>query len=391
MAAGAGGAGRHRAGGDRRHPGRAEAGRRGAAPTDTSQSCPVIAKRIPKKPEVRDDFSHLGRYIAAAREKGEKLDKFWTVNCDAGGTLADLDTALIEIEATRALKPGASDRTYHLVISFRPDEQDKLSADDLKEIERSFAEALGFGEHQRVAGTHVNTDNFHMHIAFNKIHPRTLRCHTPHRDFFALSKTCRAMEQKYGLQVDRGIDDERHPLTGAARDFEAKTWQQSFESHLLEHKSEILAVIAGATSWQKLHDGLAEYDTQLRKRGAGLAFRQIGGKGAMKASALDRTCSLKGLEDRLGPYRPPAEKAAGKTRPPKRPYRAKPLTRHPGTDRLWRAYRQEKRPGFLGRVLHIRNWKDYLLADAHKDLLALAITRGTSPLHTFRSRAITPP
>lgn len=336
----------------------------------------MIAKRIEKKPDVRDDYSALGRYIAAAKEKGEKLDKFWIVNCDAGTELADLDTALIEIEATRTMKHRIADKTYHLMVSFRPGEAEKLTAEDLKDIERNFAEALGYGEHQRVVGTHINTDNFHMHIAFSKIHPGTLRCHTPRQDFKTLAKTKSAMEQKYGLHVDRGMTDgpDLNPVSGRARDREAKTWQQSFERHLVEHKTEILAVIADATNWQELQAGLADFDTALKKRGAGLVFSQIDGKGRMKASALDRSCSLSALEKRLGPFAPaPAREAPDKAHGPKRPYRAKPLTRHPATDRLWRTYQQRKQSGFLARNLHIRNWKDYLLAEANRDALALAI------------------
>lgn len=134
----------------------------------------MIAKRIDKKPDVRDDYSNLGRYVAAARETGEKLDKFWIVNCDAGTGLGDLDTALIEIEATRTMASADVDnKTYHLVVSLQPGEQAKLSQEDLQDIERHFAEALGFTDHQRVAGTHINTDNFHLHVAFNKVHPVT--------------------------------------------------------------------------------------------------------------------------------------------------------------------------------------------------------------------------
>lgn len=336
----------------------------------------MIPKRIDRKPEVRDDFGQLGRYIAAAKETGEKLDKFWIVKCDAGTDLADLDTALMEIEATRLLKQGIADKTYHLVVSFHPGEEEKLSLDALQDIESNFAQALGYGEHQRVVGTHLNTDNFHMHMAFNKIHPGTGRCHTPRQDFNALAKVARAMELKYGLRVDKGMTDlgtEKNPVSGRARDYEAKTWQQSFERHLVEHKPDILAVISGAGNWPKLHEGLAEYDTVLKKRGAGLIFAQTnGGKGRMKASALDRSCSLAEMEKRLGPYMPPSQEKE-RSRPPKRPYQAKPMTRHPGSNRLWRAYGQQKKPGFLGRILHIRNWKDYLLADAHKDALALAI------------------
>lgn len=335
----------------------------------------MIPVRIDKKPDIADDYSHLGRYIAAAKEKGEKLDKFWIVNCDAGTGLADLDTALIEIEAARTMKPGVDDKTYHLVVSFRPGEEEKLSLEDLQDIERHFAEALGFADHQRVAGTHVNTDNFHMHVAFSKVHPVTGRVHTPYRDYAALSKVARAMEQKYGLQVDRGMECQSR-ISAKARNFEAKTWQQSFESHLQEHKAEILAVVAGARDWRQLHAGLAEFDAEMKKRGAGLVFAQIGGKGAVKASALDRGCSLKSLEERFGPFVPAPEKDPAKAtlRRPQRPYQAKPLTRHPGTERLWRMYRQEKRPGFLGRhIFNLRSWRDYLMADAVKEPMAMVI------------------
>ncbi|SEH66574.1 TraI/MobA(P) family conjugative relaxase [Magnetospirillum fulvum] len=336
----------------------------------------MIAKKIAKKPEIRDDYSHLGRYVAAAREKGEKLDRFWIVGCDAGTDLADLDTALIEIEATRAFNSKLTDRTYHLVVSFHAGEQDKLSLADLQDIERAFAEALGFADHQRVAGTHINTDNFHLHIAYNKIHPETHRCHTPHRDFFTLSKVARAMEQKYGLKVDRGIGAEPNPVSAKARDYEARTWQQSFERHLIDHKAEILAMIGTTNSWAEVHQGLAEYDAEIHKRGVGLVIRRIDGAGAIKASALDRSCSLKNLEQRFGPYQPPGleRDRTRAERPPRKPYLAKPLTRHPATSKLWRTWRQDKPSGFLGRHLfNLRSWRDYLMADAHKDALALAI------------------
>ncbi len=344
----------------------------------------MIAVRIdPDKKDkakpVRDDYTRLGEYIAAAKEKGEKLDKFWIVNCGAGSELADLKTALFEIEAKRFMKPKVKNKTYHLMVSFRPGEREKLSADDLKDIERNFAEALGYTDHQRVVGTHVNTDNFHMHVAYNKIHPVTLKCVTPEKDFFALERVCRAMEKKYGLFVDKGLSNtkEHDKAAQKARRFERQTWQQSFEGHLQEHKAGILAAIGGAKTWRQAHEGLAGFDAGLKKRSAGLVFHHLGDpRRSMKASSLDRSCSLAALEKRLGPFEPAQEIAKVEERwrrVPRRPYTAKPLFHHPGQDQLWRRYQsQQRQPGFLSRNLHIRNWKSYLLADAHKDALALA-------------------
>lgn len=353
----------------------------------------MIAKRIDRKPEVRDDFGNLGRYVAAAREKGEKLDKFWIANCDAGAKLDDLDLALIEIEATRALKPGIADKTYHLVVSFHPGEEDNLSQEALQDIERHFAEALGFGDHQRVIGTHINTDNFHMHMAINKIHPVTGRCHTPRQDFKTLAKVAREMERKYGLVVDKGMTDggtERNPVSRKARDLEAKTWQQSFERHVVEHKAEILKAVKSASTWTDLHRGLEEYGLIMKKHGAGLVVAQLDGKGRMKASALDRSCSLAKMEERIGPYQEPPEKRQGPIKQPRKAYQPKPMTRHPGQGKLWRSYTQTKKPGFLQRALHIRNWKDYLLAEAHKDALALAIVLTYKEAFHMLEEATTP-
>lgn len=348
----------------------------------------MIPKRVQRKPEKADNFTYLAEYIAAAREKGEKLDQLWIVNCDAGSDPDDIKTALYEIEALRTLKPKIKDKTYHLVLSFREGDRQKLTAKDLKDIERTFAEALGYGEHQRVAGTHVNTDHYHMHVAINKVHPKTLLMHSPLHDFKILHDTARAIEQKYGLAVDRGMTDKtpEQELSAAARDLEARSWQQSFEGHLREHKADILAAIGDATTWRDVHEGLRDFDTSLKRHGAGLVFYHLGGEKAatMKASRLDRSCSLKALQDRLGPYEP-AERRERETvgsRPDapqsRRPYTARPLIRHPGQDRLWRAYSQQKPlpgvAGFLRRnFLSARAWRDYLLADAHRDAMAMAV------------------
>ncbi len=336
----------------------------------------MIATRIAKKPDVRDNFTHLAQYIAAAKEEGEKLRDFWIVGCDAGEGIEDLDAALAEIEAVRAFKPKIDNKTYHLVVSVRPGEGERLSVDDLKDIERNFAKALGFADHQRVVGTHVNTDNFHMHVAYNMVDPRTLKMVTPWNDYAALERTARAMEKKYGLYVDLGMSDYQGQPKGSqkARAFEAHTWQQSFQNHVLDRREELLKVVGDAGSWQELHTGLAEHGIIARRRANGLVFGEADGKQTMKASLLDRSASLPALEQRLGPFEPAGEKAQKAAQQPKphRRYKARPLARHPATSRLWRRYLGvRKRPTFLSRT--IGGWKSYLLMEAYKDPMAMVL------------------
>ncbi|GAB3129297.1 TraI/MobA(P) family conjugative relaxase [Novispirillum itersonii] len=356
----------------------------------------MIAKKIAKKADVADSFTRLGTYISAAPEAGEKLDRFWIGNCNAGETLDDLPAALAEIEAVRQKKPKVKDKTYHLVVSFRDSDRDKLTDAALKDIANSFVTALGFEGHQYVAGTHINTDNFHMHVGINKVHPQTHRVLTPFRDFKILERVSREMERKYGLAVDRGMSDrdltQAPGLSPAAKDHEARTWEVSFQRWLTDNRATLLPEIQQAGTWQDLHETLARHRVQIKPQGAGMVFASDDGQ-TMKASAFDRSCSKAALEKRLGAYQPRQELApkgpalntetvlpppglsAQPTPPPGKGYRPRPLDRTTGTPRLWRHYRQRqravRRSGGLDRAL--RTWASFILVEAYSDPLAAVV------------------
>jgi hypothetical protein len=96
--------------------------------------------------------------------------------------------AVREIAATQWLNTRAkSPRTYHLIISLR--EGANPEAQTLRMIEERFCNALGYAEHQPVSVVHHDRDDVHIHVAINKIHPRTLTLHDPIRDFITF-KIC---------------------------------------------------------------------------------------------------------------------------------------------------------------------------------------------------------
>ncbi len=337
----------------------------------------MIAKKIPKKSDVPDNYKALAEYIAAAKEPGEKLDKFWIVNCGAGETLDDLDLAIIEVNAIRRLKPKVADKTYHMMVSFRPGDKERLSQQDLADIANAYVEALGFGEHQYVAGTHINTDNFHMHLAINKVHPVSLNVLTPFNDYKTRDRVSRQLEKKYGLYVDKGMaqrDFNQTKLSPSARTYEAHTWEESFQNHVLQHRDELLEKINGAGTWQDLHKIVSQYDIELKKRGNGFVLVGPDGQG-MKASALDRTMSKAALEKKLGDFAPRAEEQGKATAVKvRRPYRRRPTMRHPAMSPLWRRYLnvrqpEHKRSTFMRRT--ISNWKIFILSEAYKDPLVV--------------------
>ncbi len=349
----------------------------------------MIARRHDRKSP--GPFRDLARYIADAREKGEKLDDLWMVNSGAGENVKELDMAIMEIEAQQAMNSRVeTDKSYHLVVSFR--EGEKPDPEALKDIDKEFAKALGFEEHPRIVATHANTENFHMHIAYSRIHPETFKAPTPFQDFRAMEKVNRAMEKKHGLEIDVGEAEKREknnkPLP--ARDKEANTWEQSFHGYVLEHKEPLMKALDESKNWQELHEAFSKYDLVIKARGNGLV---IGNKATnqhtkaqhIKASALDRSFSKQALEKRFGAFQKPVQghskdmlakttRAANRIiNRPIKSYKRRPLTRHKGQGKLWKRYLngQQKKSSLVTRSF--KTWKEFLTHEALGDPMAMAI------------------
>ena len=189
----------------------------------------MISRHIQCKPE-NDDYRRLAHYIADANHDGEKCLGSWTAGCWMDG---DYDQAIREVQDVQALNTrSAQEKTYHLIVSFRPEDEAKLTLKDFQEIESEFAQALGFADHQRHCGVHKNTTHMHLHVAYNMIHPEKLTRHEPFRDYHKRDKLCRELERRFGLVVDNGRDLEAPPRRGnaKAKTYEAHPGQQSFRT-----------------------------------------------------------------------------------------------------------------------------------------------------------------
>jgi len=155
----------------------------------------MIAKHIRREPD--ELFGVLAQRLFQERRGARHLDHLWMVNCYAGDGLEDLRYGIIEIEATqwRNQRVTAS-KSYYLMVGLR---NEAPSLEVLAEIERAFASALGFEDHQCIASLHRLGDRRYLHIAYNKIHRTSFLCHTPFRDYPALARVCREMETRFDL------------------------------------------------------------------------------------------------------------------------------------------------------------------------------------------------
>ena len=302
--------------------------------------------KIPVFEPGKTAFDDLSSYISDSKQAGKKVGLLFISNCSNN----DYDLAVAEIKATQALNTRSkSNKTYHLILSFR--EYDNPTSEMVKEIEEAVCDALGYGEHQRIAALHVNTEHPHIHIAINKIHPKTFRVHEAYRSYHTLSDVCRQMEQKYGLQVDNGIDFDakkknsavKKGLSPDAANMEKHSGLMSFETWVKEAgPAEALRTVLGSpdASWELVHGALSKYDLVLRKRGAGLVISSRTQKLFVKASDVLREAGKGAIEKKLGPYAPPSDEIIRAKA--KHQYHVRALHNHGERDVLYHRYQKER-------------------------------------------------
>ena len=282
----------------------------------------MIAKRI-MSPKGGAGFSGLARYVVNARSgvdpaswerlgayildengQGEKVAWARVSNCqsdDPGWAVKEI--LAVQMQNTRS----KSDKSYHLVVSFP--EGERPTREQIEDVEDRLVASLGFDSHHRISAVHQNTDNWHLHVAINKVHPVTFRNVTPIRDHYRLQEGCAELEVKHGLTrephtVDRAASRARGK--GRAADFEAQTGAPAFITWIRDNAApELLAARDSGQGWDGVHEVAARFDLVLKPRGAGLVFsHRTNGRLHVKASSVDRGLSLAALTSALGSFQP---------------------------------------------------------------------------------------
>ena len=276
----------------------------------------------------------------------------WCAGCWAGD---DYELAIQEVADTQALNTRTTqEKTYHLIVSFRPEDETRLTPEAFKAIEERFAQALGLSEHQRHCGVHVNTENMHMHVAYNLIHPEKLTRVEPWRDYIKRDKLCRELEKEYGLVIDNGRDKAQEQGLGErAAAVEAHTGRQSFEGYARDQGEAILAILENARSWEDVHCAFARHGLELKPRGAGLVVKDRHGRHMAKASAVHRDLSLKKLEARFGAF----QSSRGVMPESERRYGADPLQKAPNRNQLWQEFQEQRQDQKIGLEDIRRKWE----------------------------------
>ena len=291
----------------------------------------MIAKIIPIKSVRKSNFSALIQYLTNPQNKSDRISQIKVSNCYSD----DLTAALLEIQNTQEMNTRAkSDKTCHLVLSFP--EGERLSFESLNAIEERFCDALGFSGHQRISVVHDDTNNLHMHIAINKIHPGNLTIHNPYYDYKKVAKLCEQIEQEYGLTTVNH-DTVSDKASRVAQEIETRTGVESLLGWI---KREALTEIKLADNWQDLHQVLARHGLEIKERGNGFVLVANNGV-AVKASSIDRSLSKGNLTQRLGAF-VQNEHSTQSSQQNTKQYQPRPLQNRIDTSKLYARYQQEQ-------------------------------------------------
>ncbi|MEQ5858404.1 relaxase/mobilization nuclease domain-containing protein [Halomonas sp. EF61] len=315
----------------------------------------MIAKHVPMRSLGKSDFAGLVNYITDEQSKEHRLGTVKLTNCEA----YSVQDAVSEVLATQFANTRAkSDKTYHLIVSFRAGEQ--VEADTLVAIEDRICKGLGFGEHQRISAVHNDTDNLHIHIAVNKIHPTRNIIHEPYYPHQTLAELCEVMERDYGLQQDNHMP-RRRGAEARAVDMERHAGIESLIGWI---KRECLDDIKAAQSWAELHQVMRDNGLELRARGNGLVA-VASDDAVVKASTLGRDFSKPKLEARFGPFEPDQARQGS----PRRQYRKDPVRMRVNTTELYARFKSEQQSAAVNKTAALekaRRQKDRRIENAKK-------------------------
>jgi len=280
----------------------------------------VIVKKVKNPQKAASKAVRVSRLTDYIREPERENSQEKCIHAGARGFITDEpQSQTAEMIALSQEAVRSKDTINHYVLSWREGEQP--SPEQVEEAVSIFMDELGVKDHQAIYGLHADTDNLHLHLAINRVHPETLKVVKINNgfDIEAAHKAIARIENAQGWQREQNgryqvlengelgrehidKDKPRQPAQ-PKRDMENRTGEKSAERIAIEDGAPI---IKKAQTWEQLHRELAAKGMRYEKTGSG-ATLFVGDVG-VKASSADRDASLSKLQKRLGAYQPPPQR-----------------------------------------------------------------------------------
>ena len=266
-------------------------------PPDTAPSDARAAAGAAKAARIEGLADYAQRPMADARRE----------KCIHGGARGFQSAARAAQKAEMLALAQASahsrDPINHYVLSWQRGEQPTpAQVEDAVDL---LLDELGLTDHQVLYGLHADTDNAHLHLMVNRVHPVTRKTVEINKgfDLEALHRAVARIERaqgwrreangRYRVQADGTVERVR---AGGAPAPDGGADPEGPETG----RRAAAPAIRAAASWADLHRRLAALGMRYARQGSG-ALVWVG-ETAVKASRVGRACSLGALERRLGPY-----------------------------------------------------------------------------------------
>lgn len=295
----------------------------------------MIAKHVAMRSVKKSSVADLVAYLLNPQRRQERVGCITITNCHSD----QADATVLEMLNTQMQNTRAqSDKTYHLILSFRPGEQ--VCDETLRAIESRVCEHLGFGEHQRISVVHHDTNNLHLHIAINKIHPTRYTLHDPYKVYRTIGQLCDQLEHVFNLQRDNH-QPQKLCSQNRADDMERHAGVESLLGWI---QRGCLDALHAARSWVSLHETLRANGLTIQPHGQGLVMTDGNGT-FVRASSVSRNLSKPALERRFGLFTPLSDSAADSHRDQQttqQRYQPRPVRSRFDTNALYVRYQQER-------------------------------------------------
>jgi predicted DNA-binding WGR domain protein len=274
----------------------------------------MIGKKIknPKKSSSKETrIKQLSDYILnpGLAESSEKCIYHGSRNFISETSSGQIKEMLVlATDAVRSVDP-----INHYVLSWRTGE--KPTNEEVEKVVDMFLDELNVRDHQVIFGLHADTDNYHLHLELNRVHPYTEKCVEINKgfDIKSVHQAITKIEAAFGWQPEKNAiyeidrngkikerinhkDKQRKPRQEKI-DKELRTGIKSAEKIAIE---EAAPIISASKSWSQLHADLAAIGMRYVKVENGAVI--FVGNVAVKASSVDREASFGKMEKRIGAY-----------------------------------------------------------------------------------------
>ncbi len=205
----------------------------------------------------------------------------------------------------QSLNNSTKDKNMHISVSFKEDE--KPTKEQLKNIEVELLKSIGMDHHQRIMGTHIDTNNYHIHIVVNRIDPYKYNRIDPAYSKLKLQKKAAELEEKHFLKKDNHIpnwqqQDTEKNINSKTADIKSHTGIDNLKTWIKENAMEELKTALKAKDIKELHTTLAKFNLELKERGNGLIIKDKSRNLFCKASDIDRNLSKNNLAKLYGGF-----------------------------------------------------------------------------------------